>query len=87
MKNHGSAYPLIRKLSSLNDGEINIISKPDEMKMIDKSIIKSLNKAFERNCKIYNKHSSKLKYSPGQMIKRRPYHVERVFMLNVFRRL
>ena len=72
---HGSSYPILKKLNDIDDCETEVVSKSDQMKIISDSIVKNLNKAFDRNCKSYNLRSSKIKYVPGQIVFRKNFQI------------
>lgn len=45
---HASSYPLLRKLTAINDGVIKVVSQADHMKIIDETIIKCLKKVLAK---------------------------------------
>lgn len=72
---HGSSYPILHKLNAVNDGEIEILSKPDTMKLIDESVVRNLKKAYDKGAKTYNLRTRKVVYVPGQEIYRRNFQL------------
>ncbi|KAI8116332.1 hypothetical protein CVS40_11582 [Lucilia cuprina] len=54
MISHGSAYNLLRNLGNVNDGEMEIVSSSDHVKLINDSILKNLEKSYKKSEQTYN---------------------------------
>ena len=74
MVTHASAYPILRKLDCLNDSE-EVLTKQDQRSLMNDKISQQLQSAHNRAEKIYNKHTRKINYLPGQIVYRRNYQI------------
>lgn len=66
--NDAKAYDLLRYLNCLSEGEVDILSTPDNLKLAHKTIRENIQKAFKNNESRYNLRSRTVEYYPGQPV-------------------
>lgn len=68
MITHAQAYEILKKLNAIDEGEITILPKSEQMKLSHDRITRKMHEAYERNTKSYNKRSRCVSFKPGQEV-------------------
>ena len=74
MITHGSSYPIITKLESMEGNDLRL-ALPDKMELIGSTILNNATKAHERAAKLYNRNTKKNQFYIGQEIYRRNFQI------------
>lgn len=68
---HGSAYPLLKSLDSLNEPDLRVHADPEKIRKIQDSLMSNIRAAHEKNEKRYNLRVRKPQWKEGQIVFRR----------------
>lgn len=73
MITHAQAYEILRKLGTIDDGEILVLPKSAQMQLIHKKLKEKLHSAYEKNERSYNLRSRIVTFKPGQEVFRKNF--------------
>lgn len=65
---HGDAYKLLRKINSVGESDLEILSTSDRLRLVHDQIRSNLSKAFKKNEHTYNLRSREIVFEPGQKV-------------------
>lgn len=72
---HGSTYKLLKQLDALTENDFQIKYHPDKMSKLHTNLMDNIYKAHEKFEKHYNLRSRVRRFTPGQVVYRRLFHL------------
>lgn len=75
MVQHGSEYPLLKRLQSVHECGTNVLAKKDKLQILHKHLMELINKSNEASAEKYNLRTRVRVFLPGQEIYCRTFHL------------
>lgn len=75
MVQHGSDYPILKRLNCINESGLNILHKTDQMQLIHKYIMNKIATANKVSANTYNLRTRRCNFQPGQEVYCRTFNL------------
>lgn len=75
MVQHGSEYPILKRLQSVHECGTNVVAKNDKMQILHKHLMELINKSNVSSAEKYNLRTRDRVFHPGQELYCRTFHL------------